>query len=335
LGVTLKDVAQRAGVSPITVSRAFSGTHPVSDQTRQRVFEAARALDYAPDLLARGMVQKQMPIVGALVLDLANPFFVPIIDAVQSVAWDADYMLMVSQSEHSPVREMTSLDQFRQIRVAGILITPSTPEFGHLEQLRSQGTHVVVIARRWADGDYVTVDDVEGGCLVGEHLVELGHRRLVCVAHNLPDNTAVQHRVQGFQTLLTDAGLMASSETTIECETADVACAAQAVDEMLALPVRPSAVFVTADLLAIGIVHCLLERGVRVPDDVAVVGYDDIQYSRFLEVPLTTVALPKQAIGMHASQILFDRIRSGDLCEPYHQVSLQPELVVRKSCGAL
>lgn len=334
MGVTLEDVAQRAGVSPITVSRAFSGTHPVSDQTRQRVFEAARALGYAPDLLARGMVQKQMPIVGALVPDLANPFFVPIIDAVQSVAWDADYMLMVSQSEQSPEREMASLEQFRQIRVAGILITPSTSEFGHLGRLRSQGTHVVVIARRWADGDYVTVDDVEGGHLVGEHLIELGHRRLACVAHNLYHNTAVQDRVRGLQSVLTDAGLITSSETTIACETADVACAAQAVDDLLALPVRPSAVFVTADLLAIGIVHCLLERGVRVPDDVAVVGYDDIQYSRFLEVPLTTVSLPKQAIGQHASQILLDRIRSDGPVELYHQVLLKPELVVRKSCGS-
>ena len=335
MSVTLKDVAQRVGVSPITVSRAFSGTHPVSDETRQKVFEIAREMGYTPDLVARGMVQRRMPIIGTLVLDLANPFFVPIINAAQAVASDAGYMLMVSQSEQSPEREIASLNEFRQIHVAGVLITPSTAEFGCIEQLRSQGTPVVVIARQWADGDYVSVDDVEGGRLVGEHLIELGHRRLASVAHNLPHNTAVQDRVRGFQSTLTAAGLVGSSETTVECETADVACAARAVDEMLKLPVRPSAVFVTADQLAIGIVHCLLEKGIRVPDDMAVVGYDDIQYSRFLEVPLTTVALPKQAIGMHASRILFDRIRSGETGEPYHQVLLKPELVVRKSCGAI
>ena len=124
--VTIRDVARKAGVSPITVSRAFSGTHPVAEETRRKVLKVAEELGYVPDLLARALVHKQSPIIGVVVLELVNPFFVHILDAVQAVTRQKDHMLLVNQSERQPDVERASVHQFRQMRVAGILITPAT-----------------------------------------------------------------------------------------------------------------------------------------------------------------------------------------------------------------
>jgi len=333
MSVTIRDVARKAGVSPITASRTFSGTHPVAEETRRKVLEAAEELGYVPDLLARALVHKQSPMIGVVVLELANPFFVPIIDATQAVAQQKDHLVIINQSERKLDLEQASLYQLRQMRVAGVLVTPASTELEHLQRLEAGGTPVVVVARRWDDGDYVTVDDFAGGHMAGEHLIRLGHRRISCVAHDEPHNTAVQDRVQGFQHALREAGCPFSPQCTIHTETLRMADAIRAADSFLALSERPTAVFVTADRLAIGFVHQLRERGLRVPGDVAVVSYDDIRYAEFLEVPLTTIALPKHDMGQQAAQILFERIEAGDAGTARRQVLLEPKLIVRESCG--
>jgi LacI family transcriptional regulator len=348
MSVTIRDVAHKAGVSPITVSRAFSGTHPVAEETQRKVFEAAKELGYVPDLLARALVHKQSPIIGVIVLELANPFFVPILDAVQAIAWQKNYMLMVSQSQRQLDMERASVHQFRQMRVAGVLITPATRETEHLQLLKAQGTPVVFVARRSEGTDYVTFDELAGGRMVSEHLIRLGHRKIGCVAHDEPHNAAVQDRVHGFRQVLQEAGC--TSCPTIHTQTVRMADAIRAADTFLNLPERPTAVFVTADRLAIGFVHRLQQRGLRVPSDVAVVSYDDIRYAEFLEVPLTTVALPKHEVGQLAAQVLFERIEENEVSEvsddsgcqsdlqnlqnELRQVTLEPRLVIRGSCGA-
>ena len=332
--VTIRDVARKVGVSPITASRAFSGTHPVAEKTRGRVFQAAEELGYVPNLLARALVHKRSPIIGVVVLELINPFFTHILDAVQAVAREKGYMILVNQSERQPDTERASVHQFRQMRVAGVLITPATTDLEHLLFLEAEGTPVVVVARRRDDGDYVTVDDFAGGRIAGEHLIQLGHRRVGCVAHDEPHNVAVQDRVQGFQHALREAGCVFLPQCTIHTESLRMADAIQAADAFLDLPERPTAVFVTADCLAIGFIHRLRERGMRVPDDVAVVAYDDIRYAEFLEVPLTTVALPKHEMGQQAAQILFERIEANEAHSEPRQIMLEPQLIVRASCGA-
>lgn len=331
--VTIRDVARKVGVSPITASRAFSGTHPVAEKTRDRVFQAAEELGYVPNLLARALVHKRSPIIGVVVLELINPFFTHILDAVQAVAREKGYMILVNQSERQPDTERASVHQFRQMRVAGVLITPATTDLEHLLFLEAEGTPVVVVARRRDGGDYVTVDDFAGGRIAGEHLIQIGHRRVGCVAHDEPHNVAVQDRVQGFQHALREAGCVFLPQCTIHTESLRMADAIQAADAFLDLPERPTAVFVTADCLAIGFIHRLRERGMRVPDDVAVVAYDDIRYAEFLEVPLTTVALPKHEMGQQAAQILFERIEANEAHSEPRQVMLEPQLIVRASCG--
>jgi LacI family transcriptional regulator len=335
MSVTIRDVALRAGVSPITVSRAFSGTHPVSAETRSKVLKAAEELGYVPDLLARGLVHRRSPIIGFIMLELDNPFFAPIIDAVQEVAWDRKHMLAVSQSQRRLDMEKFSIHQFSQMRMAGIVITPASTDLDHLQGLKERGISVVVVARSWDGGDYVTVDDLAGGRMVAEHLLRLGHQRIGCIAHSEPSNTAVQTRVQGFRAALENGGCAFPAQWMIHTRTVLPADSAQAVDALLALSERPTAVFVTADSLAIGFIHRLRERGVRVPEDIAVVGYDDIRYATFMEVPLTTIALPKYEMGRRAAEILFERIGSEEESGDFQHIRLTPELVIRRSCGAV
>jgi LacI family transcriptional regulator len=266
--------------------------------------------------------------------ELANPFFVHILDAAQAVARQKDLMLIVNQSERQLDMERASVYQFRQMRVAGVLVTPATTEMDHLRILEAEGTPVVVVARRWDEGNYVTVDDFAGGRIASGHLIRLGHHKIGCVAHDEPHNMAVQDRVRGFQHALQEAECTFSPQCTIHTQTLRMADAFQAADAFLDLPEKPTAVFVTADRLAIGFVHRLRERGLRVPEDVAVVSYDDIRYAEFLEVPLTTVALPKYEIGRQATQILFERIEADDADSEPHQVMLEPKLIIRTSCGA-
>ncbi len=182
MSVTIKDVATKAGVSPITASRTFSGSHTVAEETRRRVLAAADELGYAPDLLARGLVHRRVPVVGLLVTELSNPFFVPIIDAVQAVCQQREYLLVTSQSERRLQTEEICLHQFRQMRVAGVLVVPISVNRDHLLRLQAEGIPTVAVARVWQEGESVTVDDRAGGHLAGAHLVRLGHKRIGSVA---------------------------------------------------------------------------------------------------------------------------------------------------------
>jgi LacI family transcriptional regulator len=331
--VTLKDVARHAGVSPITVSRVFSGTHPVAESTRHKIVAAADALGYVPHLMARALVSQHNPMIGIVVIDLANPFFTPVIDAVQEVAHQAGYLTVINQSKFQPTLEAASLDQFRQMRLAGVLPVSVSPDLDHLQCLRATGVAVVSLARRWEAGDYVAVDHFAGGYLAGQHLCRLGHRKLACVANNHAIS-ASQEKLAGFRAALHEYGVTLTSEQILWSSAVQVEEGVRCADAMLAQADQPTAVFVTADHQAVGFLHRLRQRGVRIPEDIAIVGHDDISYAEFLEVPLTTVALPKYELGRQAAQILLSRIQRGQGEHPaFQQILLEPQLIVRASCG--
>jgi LacI family transcriptional regulator len=335
MAVTIKDVARRAGVSPITVSRAFSASHPVAADTRARIFTVADELGYVPDLLARAMVQKRIPVLGVAVLELANPFFSPIINAIQAEARKHNYLVMVSQSERTIELEQDALNQFKQMKLSGILVSPVSTQLEHVQKLSGEGIPVIVFAREWQGGSFVTVDDFGGGRMVGEHLVNLGHKKIGCVALDEPYNSAQQRRMQGFEQVIKETGTELEHKCLILTESLRTGQGRLAADRFMQLSERPTAVFVTADNLALGFIHRLIERGVRIPGDLAVVGYDDIYYSKYSEVPLTTVALPKYEMGQRAAQIMFELIEGGGINRELHQIFLRPDLVIRKSCGGM
>ena len=329
--VTLADVARRAGVSLMTASRAYRRGELIAKGTRERVLAAGLELGYAPNLLARGLVQNRTATVGIVILELANPFFAPMVSGIQAVSATRGFLIVVGESERNEDEERRYVEQFLQLRIGGIIVSPVSSRLDHLARARVAGTPVVVMARQWEDGDYVTSDDVKGGQLAAQHLLRRGHRRVGIVRLGDPDHTPVQARVQGFRDVLGTAGVQAPEAWDIRVSGALIEHGVEAADRLLGLPERPSAVFVTSDRKAIGVVHRLLERGVRVPEDIAVIGYDDIPYAFCAQVPLTTVAVPKRPLGEMSAELLFDRL-DGATVEESRQILLPPELVVRASC---
>ncbi len=292
---------------------------------------ASAELGYIPNLLARGLVTNRTATVGVIIPELANPFFAPMVSGIEAIAARRGFLVVVGESSRTTRDERRCLDQYRQFRIGGILITPVTDELGHARRARAAGTPVVVMARRWEQGDYVSADDVEGGRLAAEHLLKWGHRRIALVRREDPRHTAVQAIVQGFRETLGSAGVTVPEAWDVRVPDGQIRDGMAAADRLIAKGERPSAVFVTSDRKALGVIHRLLERGMRVPDDIAVIGYDDIPYAECSQVPLTTIAVPKRLVGEMAAEILFERYDGVGPAEP-RQILLTPGLVIRASC---
>lgn len=317
-------------MSLITASRALRSGQFVARATRDRVMAAAAELGYAPNLLARGLVQNRTATVGVVIIELANPFFAPMVSAIETVAAKRGFLVVIGESGQDEEVERRYVERFQQLRIGGIIITPGTSRVDHLIAARSGGTPVVVMARRWEDGDYVTADNVEGGRLVARHLLARGHRRIGLIRSADPDNTAIQDRVLGFREVLAAVGITVPDRWDVRTRRTRVEDGMEAADRILALSDRPSTLFVTTDRKAMGVVHRLLDRGLRIPEEIAVIGCDDIPYAACAQVPLTTVAIPMRRMGELAAEILFDRLDGAGPGEP-RQVLLLPELVIRAS----
>lgn len=328
--VTLVHIARRARVSPITASRALRGSALVATGTRERVLAAAAELGYVPNLLARGLVQNRTSTVGVVILELANPFFAPMVSAIEAVAAQRGFLVVIGESGRSEEGERRHVERFQQLRIGGIIVTTVTGKMDHLTQARAGGTPVVVMARQWEGGDFVTADNVDGGRQVARHLLERGHRRIGLIRPDEPENTAMQARVQGFRLALAEAAISVPESWEVRTSATLIEDGIEAAERILAGSERPSALFVTTDRAAMGVIQRLLARGVRVPDEMAVVGYDDLPYAACTQVPLTTVAVPMRRIGELSAEILFDRLDGVGPAAP-RQILLQPELIVRAS----
>jgi LacI family transcriptional regulator len=328
--VTLADIARRAGVSPITASRALRSSGVVAQATKDRVLAAAVELGYVPNLLARGLVQNRTATVGVVVLELANPFFVPMLSAVESIAAKRSFLVVVGESGREADKERRYVEQFQQLRIGGIIVTTASRRFEHLAAARVGGTPVVLMARRWDEGDYVTADHVAAGRLVAKHLLARDYRRIGLVWTHELENPSIQERIVGIRQVFADAGAQLKPQWDLQTPTTLLEDGMDAADRYLAMHDRPRAVFVSTDRQAMGFVERVVAHGVRVPEDMAVVGYDDIPFAACARVPLTTVAIPMRRMGELAAEILFDRLDGVPSSEP-RQVLLQPELIVRAS----
>jgi len=328
--LTLADLARRCGVSPVTVSRALSGNRLVAASTRERVLATASELGYSPNLLARALAQNRSSTLGVVIHEFSNPFYSPMVSAIENAAASRDLLVVLGESQRDPLLERRYVERFRQLRAAGIIITPATRGVRHLDALSSAGIPVVVLARQWKKGDFVTVDNVTGGRLAARHILERGHRRVGVVYSDNPENTAVQERVGGFRQTLKTGGVAVPADWDIRTPRTSFEDGQLAADRLLALSRRPSALFAVTDRMAMALIHHLLQHGVRVPEDIAVVGYDDMPYAMYSEIPLTSVAIPVRQMGEVSASILFERLDRGP--GRRHHVLLPPSLVVRASC---
>ncbi|MFI7633268.1 LacI family DNA-binding transcriptional regulator [Nonomuraea sp. NPDC049400] len=360
---SIKEVAQLAGVSVGTVSNVLNRPDTVSPATRERVLNAMNQLGFVRNESARALRSGRTRTIGLVVLDVTNPFFTDVVKGVEAAA-DANGMIIsLCNSDQDGPRERRYLDHLEEQRVQGILITPVEGETKQLEQLIERGTPVVLLDHRATRRNRCSaaVDDVLGGGLAAEHLLSQGHRRLAFVGgpHTI---SQVAERYKGASETVQAAGGVvaraaargdgaapdapervagngtlpgaaeAPSLVRVDVPSLSFASGRHAAESLAAVPAeqRPTALFCANDLLALGIMHGLTVAGLRVPEDVALIGYDDIDYAEVAAVPLSSIRQPRKELGRVAAELLLEEIDEGER-HRHRQVLFQPELMVRAS----
>jgi LacI family transcriptional regulator len=334
--VSVKDVAALAGVSVGTVSNVVNSPAVVSEATRQRVEDAIEKLGWVRNESARQLRAGRSRTIGMVVMEIANPFFTDIVSGVEDYVHDLGYTVQLGNSAQQVSRESAHLELFEEHRVRGILFVPIREVGDKVARLRRRGIPVVVVDRAEANADYcsVAVDDVEGGRLAVAHLVELGHQRIAFVGG--PSTLQqVRDRSLGAQLAASPLGPSGGGLLTISTPRLDADCGVRAAEDIALMSVdeRPTAVFAANDLLAIGLLQGFVTRGIRVPKDIAIIGYDDIAFAAAAAVPLSSIRQPRQTLGGRAAELLFAEVDAldHDLPHTHQHLEFMPELVVRRS----
>jgi len=330
--VSVKDVAATAGVSLGTVSNVLNRPDRVSERTRTRVEAAMAQLGFVRNESARQLRAGRSSALAYVMLDATNPFFTDVAQGIEDAAEKADLSLFICNSDNRSERELAYLTRLQQQRVQGILITPVSPDDPTLDEVAARGTPVVIVDRTRSVDTHcsVAVDDVLGGQIATQHLLDLGHERLAFVGG--PASVGqVRDRLEGARKAVRSAGLDDDRVTVLTTSALTVAEGRHAGERLAGLPAatRPTAAMCANDLLALGLLQQCVALDVRVPDELAIVGYDDIDFAAAAAVPLTSVRQPRRLLGETAADLLLSEVSDDD--HQHRQVVFQPELVVRAS----
>lgn len=329
--VSIKEVAKRAGVSVGTVSNVLNRPSAVSDATRQRVLEAIADLGFVRNESARTLRAGRSRTIGLVVLDIANPFFTDVAHGAEVVADQNDTVVTLCNSGEDLQRERRHLDRLEEQRVQGVLITPvDDGPNPRIDELVARGIPVVLVDRGAGQPNRcsIAVDDLLGGRLAATHLLEQGHNNIAFIGGPLTLRQIADRHAGAAAAVAAGGGSLRVIETT----TLNVAAGREAGEELakLAPSERPTAVFCANDLVAVGMLQTAVGARLRVPNDVAIVGYDDIEYAAAAAVPLSSVRQPREDLGRAAAELLFDEINHA-MGHRHRQALFQPQLVARES----
>lgn len=331
---SLKEVAEAAGVSPATVSRVLNHSEMVHADTRARVERAIRELQYQPNRVARRLRAREVSskLIGLVVPDIQNPFYVDVVRGIEERVFANDYAVLMCNFGQDEARERLYLDIMRSESVDGLIAAPFHQRDRKVVDLVRDGLPIVCVDRglEGVDVDVVVVDNREGAAEAVEHLIGLGHRRIAYVA-GLPQIPSTMERLRGYEDALAAHGIE-KDETLVRFGDSKHESGRRLAAELLDLPDPPTALFTGNNLITLGALETIHGRGLRIPEEVAIVGFDDMYWSISLNPPLTAVSQPGFEIGRRAADMLFQRI--GDPGRPCAKVVLGTTLVVRRSCGS-
>jgi LacI family transcriptional regulator/LacI family repressor for deo operon, udp, cdd, tsx, nupC, and nupG len=331
---TLKDVAREADVSASTVSRVLNTPDKVRPETRKRVREAVDRLEYKPSRVARRLRLQdgKASLIGLVLPDIQNPFFADIARGVEDVARTNDYALLLSNSDEDPDKQRLAVDTLVTEDVDGVIVPPVSPTDPEVQRLVESDIAVVCVDRRIDDVQVDTIlsDNRKGAYEAVSHLARLGHRRIGYIG-GIPRISTSQERRDGYVQALREHDLRLDPDLVRDGDSRRER-GELLTNVLLDLDRPPTALFTGNNLTTLGALAALQTRGVRVPEDLALVGYDDVPWAMALHPPPTVVAQPGYEMGQRAAEILLQRLAEPDRSPTV--VTLQPELVVRRSCGA-
>jgi LacI family transcriptional regulator len=332
MAIRLKDIARELNVSVITVSKALRGNTDISEATRQRILTRMKELDYQPNMTARSLATGHSFIVGLIVPDLTNPFFSELAKSLGAALRNQSYGLILASSEEDPEIEKSEIRMMLARGVDALLIASCQEMLEGFMSVHNQGTPFVLLDRPFPHlrASFVGIDDFSGGKLATEHLIQLGRRRLAYIGS--PDLSPAADRFRGFRFALRDNDIELREDLVVaspDKEAAGDNAGYEMMRTLLKRKSRPNGVFCHNDVIAIGAMKATLDAGLSIPKDIAFVGFDNVKYSRYLQIPLTSVDQSTQQLGETAAQLALQLIAK-KIDRP-KTILLAPTLVVRES----
>jgi len=327
---TITDVAELANVSIATVSRVLNGSAYVSPKLEARVQEAIEQLSYRPNVLARHLRRNENPTIGILIPDSQNPFFAEMAKGIEDLCFAQGFVAVLCDTDEQPSKAIGHLDLLYQQRAAGFAVVSPGQLTPHLQQLLDDGYRIVVVDRALStlSTDSVVSDNYGGGRKAVEHLVELGHRRIGFVVSNLEHET-IQGRWAGARDAMEIAGLEIDPDSVYTDGDELPGSGYEGAERILRQEKPPTAIFAFNDLMAFGVLRYAQKHDILVPQELSVVGFDDMMMASYSTPSLTTIRQPKYELGQKAAKLLLDRVR-GDTSPPV-QLTLPTKLVIRES----
>ncbi len=336
--VTIKDIARELGISPSTVSRALKDHPDISTETKKAVNALAEKLNYQPNTVALNLRQKKTNTIGVIIPEIVHFFFSTVISGIEDVAYQAGYNVILAQSNESYQREVTDLRALFNSRVDGMLLSLSreTTNFDHIESVISKGVPIVFYDRMYNSptSSKVIVDDYAGAKEAVLHLVEQGCKR---IAHLMavPNLMISTDRLRGYEDALRESKLELSKDWIIECNSSTLEEGKRVTKKLLSLANPPDSIFANMDPIALGAMMAIKEKGLKIPKDIAVVGFSNWLFGELVEPSLTTVDQPGFEMGQEAARMLIKQIESKEKDtgnEPLHETkTLKTKLIIRNS----
>lgn len=328
---TIKDIARKVGVSPSVVSRALNNKYGVREATRQAVIQVAKELGYHPNAAARSLVTKRSETIGVIIPDISEPFYSRMIKGMEYVASKTGYTLLFSNSYESLEQSKVVPRMVEAERVEGMVIVGSSrKEKDYIQSLTDQGTPFVVIERHYSDPrmNCIWVDNVVGGYVATKHLIECGHTRVAHITGDLDFEVAAE-RFAGYKKALDESGIAFSPELVVSGAFV-WQDGYSGMKTLLSRTPRCTAVFVGNDTMAYGALQAIAEAGLSVPQDISVIGFDDLEFSLLTNPPLTTVRQPRYEMGRDAARLLVTCLERSTQDEGM-KICYPPEMVIRRS----
>ncbi|MGB9680444.1 MAG: LacI family DNA-binding transcriptional regulator [Thermoanaerobacteraceae bacterium] len=335
MAVTIKDIAKLANVSITTVSRVINNkTEGVSEETRERILQLVKEYEYQPNAIARGLVTKKTKTLGLIIPDITNPFFPDIARGVEDSAHIYGYNVFLCNTDDNLDKESEYINALKEKYVDGIIFTSSSiPKQEHIKELIKTGIPIVIMDRRIESEDIygVFLDNYEGGYIATKHLIDLGHKKIGCITGPLYSKSA-RERLEGYKECLIENGFEYDESVVFEGDY-KINSGITGSEKLLNLHKKISAIFACNDLMAYGAYKTIRSRGYKIPDDISIVGFDDIQLSQILEPQLTTIRQPAYDMGLTATRMLIKLIEGEKLNRKI--INFKPKLIIRQSTGSI
>jgi LacI family transcriptional regulator len=334
--ITIKDIARIAKVSHTTVSRALNNKSRIHPQTKEKILSIARELNYQPNFFARSLVTKRTKILGLVITTIANPFYTELAQGIETTARSLGYNIILCSTDYELSNEKQNIDMLRSKGVDGIIFTSAHIGDPNIIELAEEGFPMILVNRRTYHPtvrekvDYVGVDNIFGGFLAVEHLIRLGHERIGIIGGSSESSVGFE-RLEGGKKALETYGLEAREDYFLEGDFLKES-GYQGGKRFLRMDKPPTAIFATNDYMALGTYQAIVEEGVRIPEEIALVGFNDIEFTSMRGIDLTTVGQKKYEMGALAVKKLVERIK-GEGTESSKEVILEPELIIRRTCG--